>query len=211
MTGLLLALLFLVPRPSSSPLLDAVTTDPMATTPAMRQWAHAAVDATAPPSARLRQLRRALRRHGLESVAGIETPTAAEAFTARRADCVGYALLLVALAREVGVPAGYVLFERFPRPGGAPGRVGDLRVVEGHLAVGLAAETARAWDAEGALGAGGRRIPDAVALAVFHSNRGVLRLLRGDAEEARRWLRRAVALAPDWELGRHHLAIAERR
>jgi transglutaminase-like putative cysteine protease len=90
---------------------------------------------SAPPELRWRRLAWAL----LESPelriteTRLGTVTAAEAFRTRRANCVAFAHLARALAREVGLDARFVLMEEIE---GYEGR-GDLRIAFGHLAVGF--------------------------------------------------------------------------
>ncbi len=139
------------------------------------------------------------------------TLTAAEAFHQRQANCVGFALLMVALAREVEVPAFFVVIE----DSGAARSRGTFIVAENHLAA--------AWDSGDGLRVfdfGGETIPesyrarpvtDLAAIALYHSNRGVETLLDGDLGGAVRWLRRAVDLDPGLAPAWVNLGVALRR
>ncbi|HET9767304.1 MAG TPA: transglutaminase domain-containing protein, partial [Thermoanaerobaculia bacterium] len=83
------------------------------------RWVRSTVPARVPPLDRLRRLSRAL----LDPIRGIaegaHTSTAADVFAERRANCVGYANLFVALARELGVAAYFVLVDGLPGSGGS--------------------------------------------------------------------------------------------
>lgn len=194
---------------------DAVTStgSPMELSDEIRAWARRIAPPMAPPALRLRLLLRALifAKDGfLEEVEG-HTPTALEAFKTRRADCVAFALLFVALSREVDVPTYFVMTraaERFDERG-------DLIVAVRHLAVGYGpSERPRLIDF------GGKSRPeqgqveavsDETAIAIYHSNQGTQRLLSGQALDALPWFERAVELAPELRAARDNLAIARRR
>ena len=108
---------------------------PWTPTPQMSQW----VQHFVPESGSLRHQARALHR-ALVSRRGLGVSqqvalsrTAEEAFDRRQADCVGFAFLYLGLARELDLPAYFVLREnRAPA-----GRLLGARVLEAHLAVGL--------------------------------------------------------------------------
>lgn len=116
------------------------------------------------------------------------TPTAGEAFLSRRADCVGFALLLASLARSAGVPVEFALI--------AGVRSLDerrtLRIRREHLAVtyagrvfDLGGETA--FDPEH-----DRAVGERTATALFLSNRGAQRLTAGHLDDAVETLWRAL-------------------
>jgi|CXWL01.1.fsa_nt_gi hypothetical protein len=199
--------------------------DLLALTPPMRAWVHRvapAFDATErarqlafDATERARQLARALLgpELGLVEVVG-PTTSAAEVFASRRANCVGFALLAVALGRELGLPLSFAL------AGGVESYAvrGDLRIGTGHLAA--------SWGRAGRLqildfaGVGKPRagaldlVADRTAAAVFHANRGAERLLAGGdraAPEAVAALEIAVAFDPGLEQAWVNLGVARRR
>ena len=191
----------------------AATAAPLELTLEIQSWAHRVAPPMAPPELRLRLLLRALADEedgALQEIEGY-TGTAIEAFESRRADCVAFAMLFVALSREVGVPTYFVMTrsaERFDDRG-------DLQVAVRHLAVGYGpVDRLRVIDF------GGKSRPkrglveivdDATASAIYHSNQGTQRLLRGQALAALLWLERAVELAPDLQAAQDNLAVAKRR
>jgi tetratricopeptide (TPR) repeat protein len=173
---------------------------PLAVEGAPAAWAREAAPSRLAPIERLRRLSHALLAGGrpIAEQTG-PTTTAAEVFRDRRANCVGYATLFVGLAREVGVPAYFVLVDGLPGTRGE--RRGDsLAVAEGHLAGAFGAgDEVRVFDLAGETPGERLRvrpITDLAAIAVFYSNRGVEALLEGDDEAAVAWLRAAADLEP---------------
>ncbi len=165
-------------------------------------WVRRAVPPHLSPVEKLRRLSRLLSPAGARPIAeDLErTLTAGEVFRDRRANCVGYANLFVALSRELGVTTYFALVEELP---GARARLrpdDGLAVREGHLAA--------AWGAAGDMlvfdlggESDGRRlrarpIDDLTAIAVYYSNRGIEMLLDGRAADAAAWLRTAAELEP---------------
>jgi tetratricopeptide (TPR) repeat protein len=151
------------------------------------------------PIARLRRLSSwLLDAHG---IAGQPSPTttAAQAFHDRRANCVAYAALFVGLAREVAVPAYFVLVDDLPSEGTTV-HADALAVTEGHLAAAYGAgDSLRVFDLAGETVGTRlrvRAITDIAAIAVFYSNRGVEALIDGDADASVAWLRAAAELEP---------------
>lgn len=183
--------------------------DPLAATARMRAWARSTVAGLDDELDRLRALHRELFGPGPHAIAEIteSTPSASEAFTGRRADCVGFALLLVSVARSVGIEARFVLSpvveEVVER--------GSLREQRLHLAATFAD---RVFDlgGEGPLSPGpARPIADRTAIALYHSNRGVRALTSGDAAGAVEPLWTAVRLDPSLESTWTNLGVALRR
>jgi tetratricopeptide (TPR) repeat protein len=154
------------------------------------------------PIERLRRLSAALREPpglAIEERAW-PTPTAAVAFAERRANCVGYASLFVGLARELEVPAYFVLVDDLPAARGAVAGSDTLAVTEGHLAAAWGAGDAlRVFDLGGESDGrllSVRPITDLAAIAVYYSNRGVESLLAGEHASAAAWLEVAAELEP---------------
>ncbi len=119
------------------------------------------------------------------------TPTAAEAFRFRRTNCVGFALLYVALARELGLPVGFLLSDRAE----ASRRAGALAVEDRHLSAALALDGGLWLVDFGGL----QRAPESAqavdlstVTALFLSNRGTELLLTARPREALLVLRCAV-------------------
>lgn len=197
---------------TAAPVIEEASS-PLALTPDMRAWVHRQVSVSAPPELRWRRLARALNTSPDLRFTEIRvgTATASEAFATRRANCVAFALLAVAMAREVGLDAYFVLMNEIE---GYEGR-SDLRIAYGHLAAGFGAPERRTVLDLGGLtrpsGNRARRVSDATALAIFYSNRGAERLLEGEAEAALPWLRRAVDLDSALPRAWVNLGVAERR
>ena len=126
----------------------------------------------------------------------LQTFTAADAFAARRGNCVSYANLFIALGRSVGIPVRAALLSRRP----SSSREGDLVVVYKHLvAAHVTGRTASVFDfagnREGDV-ASFRLLDDLSVAALAASNRGVESLRRNDLEAARAALEDAARLAP---------------
>jgi|GEM_PF-3549483 len=186
---------------------------PFVLTPEMRQWAHQVADGIRAPEVRLRRLWRALldpHRGGLVERT-LPTPTALEAFRDKRANCVGLATLLVALGREMEVPAFFVTVSLND---GGEAR-GDLRLKQEHLAAAVGPSHAvRIFDFGGEMDGAHLRwrpVSDLTALALFHSNRGVEALLDGDTATAAESLHRAVRFDPALPVAWVNLGVALRR
>ncbi|MCB1058578.1 MAG: hypothetical protein KDD11_23990 [Acidobacteria bacterium] len=182
---------------------------PTAVTVEMQAWAHHAVAGVEDDLSRLRALHGPLTREGAQKVHEIlgPTPTAALAFASRRADCVGFALLLVTLARSVGIDAGYVLVATEQPAAG----LGSLRVLRSHLAVTFADRVFDLAGEEAFVPARHHRILDRSALAVFYSNRGAQELASGHAAEAVDFLWQALRLDPSLGPVWSNLGVALRR
>lgn len=139
------------------------------------------------------------------------TGTAVEVFETRRANCLAFTNLFVGMAREVGVPVFFLAVENVA----TYRKEGDLVVVSDHIAVGFE----RAFDikmfdfSEHGMQEHAKvhRISDLTALAMFHSNRGVEALRRGERDEARDWLRIAVTLDPGLATAWVNLGVVLRR
>ena len=139
------------------------------------------------------------------------TATAAEVFESRRANCLSFTHLFVAMARAIDVDAYYLEVQRQPRFD----REGDLVVVWEHVTAGFGPPHSRTV-LEFALGPplasrGSRVLSDIRAQSMYYSNRGAERLLDGDVEGARGWLETAVQLDPLWAQAWLNLGVARRR
>ncbi len=193
---------------------EVEATNPLAIDAATVRWARSLGSPGQAPSERLRQLSRALLHEPSTRLAEIVRPTltAQRAFDERRANCVAYAALFVGLAREMGIPAFFVLVDS-PIPGE---RQRDLEITEGHLAAawGTAEHRWRIYDFGGETTLPPDRIEavtDLTARALFASNRGVEELLEGRIPQAARWLERATRLEPGRAEAWTNLGVARRR
>lgn len=186
---------------------------PLALTPRMKEWVHRQVPMNMPPELRLRRLAWALvdsPELGITET-DLGTVTAEEAFRTRRANCVAFANLAAALARELGLDAYLVLAEDIEDYEGR----GDLKIAFGHLAVGFGPPGKRTVLDLAGLSRPSRRevrrVSDSTALAIFYSNRGAEELLASHLEAALPWLRTAVEIAPWLPRAWVNLGVAERR
>ncbi|MCG8461177.1 MAG: transglutaminase-like domain-containing protein [Holophagales bacterium] len=150
--------------------------------------------------------------------------TAAEVIRWRRADCVGFAVVLVGLAREAGLPAVFALERSAGRrldpaalgPSAGPLLEGVARVREEHMVAWLpdGDGSAGGWavDFSGAYRAEERfvPIPDRTAEAILWSNRGAYSLFEGRCRDARRWAARAARLSPGFASVRGNQRAVER-
>lgn len=205
------------PGATLSPVLLAAprpgqVVEPFALTAEMRRWAHATAPRGRNAEQKLAALLAGLVDRGeldLEYSWGY-TGTAREVFEGRRANCLAFTNLFLGLAREVGVPVYFLAVESETFR-----KRGDLVVVSDHVAVGYGGgDTIRMYDFSAHRGQGlprVRRISDATAIAMFHSNRGVELLEAGRTEDALAWLRTAVTVDPGLASAWVNLGVAQRR
>jgi Flp pilus assembly protein TadD len=186
---------------------------PFAVNDEMRAWLRGAVDRGGDASTRLQGLVRSLLAANelhleYESEA---LGTAAQAFESRRANCLAFTNLFVAMARALGLEAYFLEVddvERFAKEG-------DLVVVSGHVTAGYGPPAQRVildfTPGEPKAYRDMRQLSDVTAVALYYSNQGA-QLLRGnDAAAAREWLETAVRLDPELSGGWVNLGVARRR
>ncbi len=178
---------------------------PFAMTDEMRQWARETVARYVVSEDKLRRLRDVLldpERMEMEYAWGY-TGTASEVFEQRRANCLAFTNLFVAMAREVGVPVFFLAVDRVE----TYRKQGDLVVVSDHVAVAFGDPRTDLLVFDFSMYQNQeyravRPISDLTAIAMFYSNRGAENLQQGRVEDALSWLRSAVAidpgLAPAW-------------
>lgn len=141
------------------------------------------------------------------------TGTADEVFHRRSANCLGFVNLFVALARERGLNAFFVLIE----DQSLYDREGDLVLVSDHVAAGFrVGGVLKLLDFSEAGGPpperhAVRRLTDLEALAKYYSNRGAEMLREGRARAALGWLEPAIRLAPHLAPTWVNLGVARRR
>jgi Flp pilus assembly protein TadD len=147
---------------------------------------------------------------GLEYDADV-TGTADEVFASGRANCLGFTLLFVGMARQLEVDAGFFRIDRAQ----SYRREGDLIYISEHITAGYEADgeqrlveftQAPELDYRRAL-----EIADLSAMALFYSNRGAEALRDGKAGEAVRWLEVAVRLDEAEASAWTNLGVARRR
>ena len=189
-------------------------------TPAMVEWADYFVPESGALRHRSRSLHQALvvRRGLVASPQFALSQTAREAYAGRQVDCVGFAFLYLGLARELGLPAYFVVRDDRATVGRVHGarvhgaRVHGARVQERHLAVAL-------WDGydELVVDHGGlhdhddfRFIEDDEAEALLWSNRGVRAAYEDDCAGAVTSLRRALRLTADPDIARNLAVVSSR-
>ena len=161
----------------------------------MRAWARASVPDKLPADERAIRLHRALTGPGglaLRYRAG-HTGTAEEVFASGRFNCLSFAHLFVALARELGIDAYYVRIDRHA----ARERHPTFRVASEHIGAAVAHRRNRmAFDSTGAISRYRvvERLTDLQALARFYSNRGAENLLAGEERQAVVWFQKAAVM-----------------
>lgn len=147
---------------------------------------------------------------GLQYDASV-TGTADEVFASGRANCLGFTLLFVGMARQLGVEAGFFRIEERQ----SYAREGNLIYVSEHVTAGYeAAGEARMVEFTLSRDVDYRRateISDLTAMALFYSNRGAEALRAGEPGEAVRWLEVAVRLDEAEALAWNNLGVARRR
>lgn len=123
---------------------------------------------------------------------------AREAFRRRQGNCMAFSLLLVAVARDFRLTAGF----NEVRTGPQWSRVGPLVAEIHHLNVVVRTGTGSVvvdllpLPGPGGAGAAGQSVSDERAFAMFYSNNGVFRLGRGREGEGLALLERATTIAP---------------
>ena len=180
----------------------------------MKLWAHDVVPRAFAPEDRLRALRDALldsERMSLEYAWG-HTGTAIDVFEERRANCLAFTNLFLAMAREVEVKAFFLAVERLE----TYRKQGDLVVVSDHVAVGFGDTHTGllVFDFSEHRNEGYRDVQplsDLTAIAMFYSNRGAETLQQGRTLDAISWLRTAVVIDPELVPGWVNLGVSLRR
>ncbi len=189
---------------------------PFELTEDMRQWARETVPRALDDDDKLRHLRDALfKKDGmkLEYTWGF-TGTAIDVFEQRRANCLSFTNLFVALGREVGAEVYFLGVERVE----TYRKQGDLVVVSDHIAVGygdtLTSTELLIFDFSPFRNQGYRdvrKISDLTALAMYYSNRGAETLQAGSIESAAGWLTTAIAIDPGLTPAWVNLGVVLRR
>jgi len=139
------------------------------------------------------------------------TLTAAEAYEARRGNCVSFTNLFIALGRSVDIPvhASVALTERSEE------ELDDLVILNSHLVATFPdRQRVLVFDFERrrkSVPFGYRAIDDAWLTAVYFNNVGVESLLAGDLDGARQSLETATTLAPRFVDPWTNLAVVYRR
>jgi Flp pilus assembly protein TadD len=175
----------------------------------MKAFLDARVDRTASPLVKRRQLLDAVIDSGeLEVEYDTTTHTAADTFRTRRGNCLSYAIMVVAMAREVGLASGFqevdvppdwtlgaetVRLNRHVNVyldlGGNNVQVVDFNVSDFRTRY-------RMW-----------KIPDGLALAHYYNNLGVDAMQSGDAASALASFRRAIAHSDRYSPAWTHIGI----
>lgn len=161
----------------------------------MRAWARASVPDKLSAAERAVRLHQALT--GSWGLAlryqGGHTGTAEEVFTSGHFNCLSFAHLFVALARDLGIDAHYVRIDRHaPRE-----RHHTFRVTSEHVGAAVAHRRERmVFDSTGAVSLYRvvERLTDLQALAMFYSNRGAESLLAGEERQAMAWFQKAAVM-----------------
>ncbi|MEM9255679.1 MAG: tetratricopeptide repeat protein [Pseudomonadota bacterium] len=165
----------------------------------MRTFVERYTGGMAHPRQRLMMLHRALR--GSATLGVDYDPsaggTAADVFHRGTANCLSYASLFIALAREAGLDAGYQWLEVRPQWT----RQGERVMVSLHVNAVVNTQRREQYmvDIDPLPSrdiAGSREISDADAVALYHSNVAMRALARGDSEQAFLHSVRALMLSP---------------
>lgn len=181
----------------------------------MRQWAYQSVPRyTGRSTDRLEALLQALLRPdggiNLEYEGRVSRP-APEVFATGKANCLGFTMLFVGLARSVGLDAYFLLVDDLV----TAEKEGDLVVLSGHVTAAFGPPSQRiVLDFSVAPVREYRKvgpIDDLTAIALYYSNRGAEELRAGDLDAAREWLTTATKLAPELDDPWINLGVALRR
>jgi Flp pilus assembly protein TadD len=140
------------------------------------------------------------------------TLTAADAFTARRGNCMSFTAMFVAMARSAGIRTFLMSVRREPEVD----RADDLVVVNRHVVAGYRGGANEVTVFDFYITTSGpyvqrRIIDDVTATAMYHTNLGGASIREGNLDGAVRHLGVATALAPDWAPGWINLGVARSR
>lgn len=179
----------------------------------MKRWLHERVSPNASADVVLRQVLGALidpQDFKLVYDPGF-TGTAEEVWATRKANCLGFTHLFVALTRELGLSTYYVrwsMVERFRREG-------DLVLVSGHVSAGWGVAGKRQVLEFGAVdgfeGHLSQLISDRNALARHYANRSAEMLRAGDFDEAVAAAELSIRLEPNLADAWVNLGVSRRR
>lgn len=188
--------------------------DPIRITEEMRRFVHEGVSTGLKPSHRLSALMDAVFGKGSDDL-GVEygsheTRTAAETFARRSGNCISFANLLVALAREAGLAAYFAEVDQvlaWDTRGEAliknKHMVVEVEIENAVLHVDLVPDMPRYHVV--------RRISDDRAAAHYFNNLGVERLVEEGVDASLPYFRRALELAPEFAASWINLGVALRR
>ena len=176
------------------------TPDLLGTDAAMREFVQRYTEGIDHPRQRLLALHRAVRGQATLGISydPVAEGTATEVFHRTTANCLSYATLFVALAREAGLSADYQWLKVRPEWT----RQGERVVVRMHVNTAVSAGRGDSFMVDidpvptGNI-TGTRRLRDADAAALYHSNIAMQALARQQVEDA--WLQsvRALQLSPE--------------
>lgn len=220
--GLIVLLAFLLAIPASADLADEIQAvgldpeeilQPMRLDAEMRTWVAQKVPRSAPEVVRLKILLESLQHSGeidFEYQAGF-TGTAREVFHSGRFNCLSFSILFVSLARELGLPAFFLMLDDVERYE----KEGDLIVASQHITAGygfVRDRTILEFDVGPEINYQlAEQISDIDALALFFSNRGAEMLRDGSPSEALKMQRIATLLGPDMAPTWTNLGVTQRR
>lgn len=139
------------------------------------------------------------------------TGTAEEVFRTRKANCLGFTQLFVALAREMDLDVYFLQVRDLQ----SFRQEGDLVINSGHVTAGTGPEQNRIilefTEIEGIDYRYMQRLEDITALALYYSNRGTELLRAGDLDGARELADISVQLDPQMVDGWINLGVIKRR
>lgn len=188
---------------------------PTGLTDTMKRWVLQSVPEFGSDEERLNFLMVGLlsdRRLGITYESGY-TGTAPEVFEQRKANCLSFSQLFVAMAREAGIPAYYL------RVGDIDGyeQKGDLIIVSGHITAGYGEPTNRRvleFNLDPVLNYDYRRadpISDLTAIALYYTNRAAELIQAGEMEAAVEAADTALELDPELAIAWVNRGVGLRR
>ncbi len=179
----------------------------------IRAWVAENVPRSAPEVVRLKILLESLQ-HSEElsfEYQGGFTGTAREVFHSGRFNCLSFSILFVSLAREMQLPAFYLMLDQME----SYEKEGDLIVASQHITAGygfVRDRTILEFDVGPEINYQlAEPISDIDALALFYSNRGAEMLRDGKPEEALKMQRIATLLGPELAPAWTNLGVTQRR
>ena len=187
----------------------------LALSPEMRAFVDA-IDPSLNPNQRFRRMLRTLKMERFELEYDLDrTTTAAEAFSQRRGNCISFAALIVALAREVGLEANFNQVHAPTERRAISGNRGQLLVQD---ILHINAEVSYGWTTrifefnfEPRLNYRHEKLTDAAVQSLYLNNRALEMVKQSQHEKAFSLLEEALTLTPDASLLWNSLGYVHRQ
>lgn len=187
----------------------------LAVSPQMREFVDS-IDPDLSPNQRFRQILRTLKQRRFALEYDLDTTaTAAEAFAERRGNCISFAALMVALAREVGLEAHFnrvmaPMARRTTASGGGRALVQNILHINAEVSFGWSTRILE-FNFDPRSPYRHKRLEDATVQSLYLNNRAMELEKEQRREEALTLMHEALSLTPDSSLLWNTLGFIHRR